>query len=525
MDSLLEKKGNGNTFEKINRKILNDVFEEYINTSSKVVVRSKIHDEDTGECNRIVSSSRVANAEKRIASKIASLLKNGSTPESMGASPSAASFAHLTPDQQKAVMTSCSSTVSVITGGPGCGKTTVTKSLLQAMSSKELNLRVALVGPTNRAAKQLTEATGMRAKTIHRALGCYGMDDFSYDKDNPLDCDVVICDESSMVDTRMADKLLAAMRPGMSLIFVGDINQLPSIDAGQVLADIIKSNEIPVSLLTHTHRTAVGSSINTNAYRICNKQPPRNPEQGEDGDFSMKEVRSAGSFGSEESKEIAIGNQINAIVSQFKQYVSEGFSEEDIQILTPVRTKGKLGVNYLNVLMKSIINPTPDDERKSVQTNGDNPSTYSIGDRIMYCENDSSRDIYNGDIGYIKEICHSLKSMNVEFDGKLVPIKFKELSDIDHAIVNTVHKTQGGEFPAVIFVVSNSHSHMLNRQILYTGVTRGKNKVCIIGDTHNLNRVVNAPGSEIRNTMLDVEIKKAVSDLGKNSRLNMSFGR
>lgn len=469
---------------------------------------------------KVVSLVSYAGAERRIARKLADLLALPCTPESRGARPGGAFFDKLWPEQQAAVRTSLASTVSVITGRPGCGKTTVTKAIVQAM--RAAGLEVLLMGPTNRAANQLTAATGQRATTLHRGLGCRGANMFAHGPDNPLQCDVVIADECSMSDTMITDRLLSAMRPGMSLVLVGDVEQLASIGAGKCLSDVIESGVLPVSRLTKSGRTSAESSINPNAYRVCDRLPPLQPGPGENDDFQMREVRSARPNAPEDEQLAAERRQVGAVVAQFKAYLAKGHKPEDIQILTPMRHKTALGTNALNAVMKNLLNPVTDDPDASITTRSyRNPKVFSVGDRVMYTENDPDRDIYNGDIAYVHAIDHESKHVSLDFDGRIAEIEFRELSDIDHAYVNTVHKTQGGEFPAVIMVVVAAHSNMNNRQLLYTGMTRGKKDVCLVGDTHRLQEVVEKAGSETRQTMLDDELVRAVASLqAKPSQLS-----
>ena len=523
----------------VNRDRLEALCEKQLVESKKVLVRQHYVDESephtkafrkedpspddealsTPTTERTVSLMQYAGMERRIAKRLAALMATHVTPESRGASPSGAFFAKLSEEQQSAVQTTLGSPVSVITGRPGCGKTTVTKALVDAMLA--VGLKVLLVGPTNRSAKQMTDATGQRAMTIHRALGCRGFELYTHGPENPLNFDVVIADEQSMVDTRMMDKLLSAIRPGTSFVMVGDPEQLGSISAGKILADVIKSGVIPVSYLTKIRRTAEGSSINPNAHRVADRQAPIPPNPGENDDFAMREVRSAWSNASDDAKARAVQNQVDAVVDQFQYYMYKGHKPEDIQILTPMRHKGELCANALNIVMKNLLNPVYDD-RLSVVTANQDARRFSVGDRVMYTANDLERDIYNGDIGYIKEIDHETNSLMVDFYDNDVEMAFTDLPDLDHAYVNTVHKTQGGEFPAVIFVTVGAHWNMLERQLLYTGMTRGKKDVCLLGDTHRLQSIVEKPGSEARQTMLDDELVRAFAPLKAANEARMS---
>lgn len=539
MLSIQDPESDGKIF--VDPQRLESLCEKQLIESSKVLVRSHFEDESAEHLKvfrkekldenpmpvvteRAISLMQYAGMERRIAKRLAALVAANVTPESRGASPSGAFFAKLSDEQQEAVRTTLASPVSIITGRPGCGKTTVTKALLDSML--DAGLKVLLVGPTNRSAKQMTDATGQRAMTIHRALGCRGFELYTHGPDNPLNFDVVIADEQSMVGTRMMDKILSAIRPGTAFVMVGDPEQLASIDAGNVLSDAIKSGVLPVSYLTQIRRTAEGSSINPNAHRVADREAPMPPNPGENEDFSMREVRSAWSKASPEAKTRSAHDQIDALIDQFHYYMSKGHKPDEIQILTPVRHKGELCANELNIVMKKMLNPIYD-ERLSVTTANKDARVFSVGDRVMYTANDLERDIYNGDVGYIKEIDHECNSLLIDFYDNDVEMAFTDLADLDHAYVNTVHKTQGGEFPAVIFITVSAHWNMLERQLLYTGMTRGKKDVCLLGDTHRLQSIVEKPGSEARQTMLDDELVRAFAPLkaANEARMTQAISR
>ena len=496
---------------------MQSVIQRHLKDSPDIIVRKrtmtvqnepgKTHLHHEAPTEQVVSLAHVVHMERRAARKIAAMVQTNMPPESRGASPAGAHFAKLHDEQKRAVRVTLKSPVSVLTGRPGCGKTTVTKSLLDAMKSSGLN--VLLVGPTNRSAKQMTDATGQRAFTIHRALGTKGLNEFTHNGSNPLPHDVVVLDEAGQTDARMLDKLLQACKPSTSFIMVGDAEQLAPIGFGKAFSDIIDSGTIPVARLTETRRTGPGSSINVNAYRVADRQAPLPPEPGENNDFSMREVRSAWANATQEEKDQAADRQVQAVIDQFNAYRSMGHRSEDIQILTPVRHATKLGAVELNRVMKNLLNPITDDSQTFTYKQDKVPKTFSTGDRIMYVANDTERDIYNGDIGYIREIDHETETVQADFYGNVVELTFPDMSDVDHAYANTVHKMQGGECAAVIMVSVNAHYHMLDRQMLYTGMTRGKKNVCILGDTHRLQSIVTKPGSEMRQTMFDQELTLA----------------
>jgi exodeoxyribonuclease V alpha subunit len=411
-------------------------------------------------------------------------------------------FAHLDADQQKAAKTSLESAFSVITGRPGCGKTTVTKSIVDALVEDRQS--VLLCAPTGRASKRITEATGYAASTMHRALGSRGAGVFVHNENNPLPHDVVLIDETSMVDTWMMDKMMRAIRPGTRLIMVGDADQLPSIGAGNVLSDVISSGVVPVSVLRQIHRQAQGSSIILNAHQIINGNAPK--DMGRD-DFQMIKCT--------ESEK-----QVQMVVGQYRSLVADGFKPEDIQILTPMRKKTDLGANNLNRVMKEILNPS--DGKPSVSRGkGETAITFSVGDRIMQVANNRELGIYNGDIGYIMGIDKKAQIVTADFSGEIVDMEFSDLEDVDLAYATTIHKSQGSEFKAVILPVARSHSYMLDRNLIYTAVTRGKDKVVMGGDLYMLPSIVQKAGSSVRMTGLQDELCNEAERLANE----VKFGR
>ena len=409
-------------------------------------------------------------------------------------------FAHLDESQRAACQMALTSNVSVITGGPGCGKTTVTKSIIQAV--RDARLAHLACGPTGRAAKRFMEATGFEASTMHRALESRGST-FGRDQANPLFADFIVADEQSMSDTWISHSLLKAVASGSQLLYVGDVDQLQSIGAGAVLKNLIDSGCIPVTRLNQVHRQAAGSDIITNAHAINSGKVPVSKAGG--SDFSM--VSAAGS------------NQVGAVIAQYNKLLKEGFKPEDIQILTPRRHNSDLGANALNKQLKAFINPgTPGNSIKRGKF--DDEMTFSTGDRVMQVANNKDLGIYNGDIGYITSVNKLAKEICIDFSGEHVSISPDDLGDLDLAYATTIHKSQGSEFPAVIIPVSSSHWMMWDRSLLYTAVTRGKADVSLVGDLYMLKKIVEKESTNLRVTGLVDEIDNAFKKYGLSSALS-----
>lgn len=378
----------------------------------------------------------------------------------------------LAPGQKEAVEKAISSGVLVITGGPGTGKTTVVKAIIELLSS--LGLKVSLAAPTGRAAKRLREATGRTAKTIHRLL------EFSYkegegfafarNKERPLSTDVLIIDEASMVDLLLMYSLLKAVPPSSRLILVGDVDQLPSVGTGNVLRDLIASGTVPVVELTEIFRQAQESMIVTNAHRINRGLLPTLEPEGSRRDFFFIQQ--------EEPEKIA--STIVALVSQRLPRYLGTTSNEEIQVLTPMR-KSTIGVSSLNFLLQEALNP-PSPE-KSQLTMGH--TTFRLGDKVMQIRNNYQKFVWNGDIGHIRQLSEEERQLTVEFQEdegvRLVTYESADLDELVLAYATSVHKSQGSEFPAVVMPVSTQHYIMLQRNLLYTAITRAKQLVVLVG--------------------------------------------
>ena len=369
----------------------------------------------------------------------------------------------LAESQIAAIRLALMSKVLVVTGGPGVGKTTIVNAILRILAAKSVNLL--LCAPTGRAAKRMTEATGFEAKTIHRLLEVDPKTGgFKRSSDHPLECDLLVVDETSMVDVLLMQALLRAVPDHAALLIVGDIDQLPSVGPGQVLADVIASGAVPVVRLTEVFRQAAQSRIITSAHQINRGSLPDLTRPEGDSDFYFVQA---------DDPEIAVAR----IVVLMKSRIPQRFGLDpfrDIQVLCPMN-RGGLGARSLNIQLQTALNPAGD---RKVERFG---WTFAPGDKVMQIENDYDKEVYNGDIGYIDNVDQDLGELIVRFDGRNVTYGFGELDTLVPAYAVTIHKSQGSEYPAVVIPVLTQHYTMLQRNLLYTGVTRGKRLVVLVG--------------------------------------------
>ncbi len=394
--------------------------------------------------------------------------------------------------QREAVVKSISNGIVIITGGPGTGKTTTINTIISYYASEGLDIMLA--APTGRAAKRMTEATGYEARTIHRLLEVSGqaVDDkegrgvhFERNRDNPLEADAIIIDEMSMVDIHLFYALLKALVPGTHLILVGDSSQLPSVGPGQVLSDLISSGKFPTIILQKIFRQAEESDIVMNAHRIHNGQQPVLDNKSKDFFFLERN-----------DPQVIYKHMIQLVRDKLPGYVNA--SPYDIQVLTPMR-KGPLGAIQLNSILQEYLNPP--DKSKKEHVSGD--VTFREGDKVMQIKNnyqaqwkvmgklntevDSGMGIFNGDMGIIREINDYSEDITVEYDEhRLVRYQFFELDEIELSYAITIHKSQGSEYPAVVMPILGGPRMLLNRNLLYTGITRARNTVCILGSSQTL---------------------------------------
>lgn len=382
--------------------------------------------------------------------------------------------------QQEAIRKALDSKVMVLTGGPGTGKTTTTQGIIAAFKAR--GMRIILAAPTGRAAKRMTEATGMEAKTIHRLLEYNPMDGYKRNDENPLEGDALIVDECSMIDILLFYNLMKAIPSNMRLILVGDIDQLPSVGAGNVLRDIIDSQQIPVVRLTRIFRQAQSSRIVMNAHAINAGQFP-NIKNGLDTDFFFINQEDA-----DEIVKLIIGLVRDRLPKKY------GYPTKEIQVLTPMQ-RGTVGAGNLNIELQNALNPSG----PSLTRGG---YTFRQGDKVMQIRNNYDKNVFNGDIGYITAVDINERTLTVTFDSRLVEYDITELDEIVLAYAVTIHKSQGSEFPVVVMPVTMKHFVMLQRNLIYTGITRAK-KICVlVGTTKALAYAIRNQTVSKRNTKL-----------------------
>jgi len=389
----------------------------------------------------------------------------------------------LAPSQAEALRRAVRAKVLVITGGPGVGKTTLVNSVLRVLCAK--GVQVALCAPTGRAAKRLAESTGLEARTVHRLLEADPKTGgFKRDATHPLGCGLLVVDECSMVDVPLMRALLAALPDRAALLLVGDADQLPSVGPGQVLSDVIASGAVPVIRLTEVFRQAAASRIITTAHRINQGQMPELAAV-EGSDFF---------FVPAEEPEDAL-RKLLAVV---RDRVPARFGLDpvrDVQVLCPMN-RGSLGARALNIELQRALNP-PGAER--VERFG---WTFGPGDKVMQVANDYERDVFNGDLGLITALDMEEGALTVSFEGRAVEYGFGELDELVLAYATTIHKAQGSEYPVVVIPLATQHYAMLARNLLYTGVTRGKRLVVIVGQQKALGMAVRNNGARRRWTKL-----------------------
>lgn len=382
--------------------------------------------------------------------------------------------------QLAAIQKALDSKVMVLTGGPGTGKTTTTQGIIEAFKARHMSILFA--APTGRAAKRMTEATGMEAKTIHRLLEYNPMDGYKRNDENPLDGDALIVDECSMIDILLFYNLMKAIPLKMRLILVGDIDQLPSVGAGNVLRDIIDSQQIPVVRLTRIFRQAQSSRIVMNAHAINAGQFP-NIKNGLDTDFFFISQEDA-----DEIVKLIIGLVRDRLPKTY------GYPSKEVQVLTPMQ-RGTVGAGNLNIELQNALNPTG----PSLARGG---YTFRQGDKVMQIRNNYDKNVFNGDIGYITAVDTNERTLTVTFDRRLVEYDITELDEIVLAYAVTIHKSQGSEFPVVVMPVTMKHFVMLQRNLIYTGITRAK-KICVlVGTTKALAYAIKQNTVSKRNTKL-----------------------
>jgi exodeoxyribonuclease V alpha subunit len=366
----------------------------------------------------------------------------------------------LSEEQLGAVQTALNNPLSILTGGPGTGKTTTVRALIAALETA--NKRYALASPTGRAAKRLSQATDRPAGTLHRLLSFSPQEGFKHNQDNPLALDFLVVDESSMLDLQLAYSLVKALDEGTHLLLVGDVDQLPSVGAGDVLRELIISEIAPLTILSVIFRQAEDSFIITNAHLINQGQMPQFPKESED--FFI--------FPAENGQE-----SIKWIRDLLTDRIPKRFNLDplsDVQVLAPIY-RGDTGVNAINAELQAALNPGSalKAERSFFG------QTMRVGDKLMQVKNDYDKNVFNGDIGQLREISNENQLLTIEFEGRQVEYDWSEADQLTLAYAITVHKSQGSEFPAVVMPILTQHFIMLQRNLIYTAITRAKS-LCVL---------------------------------------------
>lgn len=401
-------------------------------------------------------------------------------------------FETLSQEQEQAIEMALNNPVSIITGGPGTGKTTCLKALIRQLEAN--NIRYALASPTGRAAKRLAEATGRSASTIHRLLAYKPGSGFQNNENNPLKIDFLVVDEASMLDLLLTYHLLKALRAGTQVLFVGDVDQLPSVGAGDILRDLIACGQVPVARLKKIFRQAKGSQIITNAHRINHGWMPKFSDSRM-GDFFM--------FPAEEARTAA-----DWVVDLVSARIPTKFNLDpikQIQVLSPMY-RGEAGVDVLNERLQAELNP-PHHKRIEQKLFG---RMFRMGDKVMQIRNNYDKEVFNGDIGMVKGINRIEQSMSVIFDGtREVKYDFSEADELVLAYAVSVHKSQGSEFPAVVIPMITQHYVMLQRNLIYTAVTRAEKLCVLVGNQKALRIAIHNNKISDRNSRLSHRIRDA----------------
>ena len=414
--------------------------------------------------------------------------------------------------QMQAILMAAGSKILVLTGGPGTGKTTTTLGIIEAF--RGAGAKILLAAPTGRAAKRLSETTGMEAKTIHRLLEMRPPEGYRKNEEEPLEGDVLIVDECSMIDLLLFYNLLKAVPDTMTIIFVGDIDQLPSVGAGNVLRDIIDADCFPVVRLTRIFRQARSSRIITNAHRINEGRMP-DISNGRNSDFfftdmeRMAERMSAGQGRVVEPAEAALHTIIDLVKNKLPRYYRIPASE--IQVLTPMQ-RGIIGASNLNQELQKALNPA-ETSGPGLRRGG---YIFRARDKVMQIRNNYDKEVFNGDIGVIQSVDPQEKNLLVNFDGRMVAYDISELDELVLAYAVTIHKSQGSEYPVVVIPVLMNHYIMLQRNLIYTAITRAKKVLVTAGTRKALSYAVHNVTVQRRNTMLGLRLRM---ELGQTDSL------
>lgn len=457
--------------------------------------------------NDLIFSEKLYACEVSIATHLARLANGASR-----AMPSSSSLDQLINDcekglstvlgegQRAALKTALSHQVSIITGGPGTGKTTIMRVFMECCR-KALRLKeddFLICAPTGKAAKRISQSSGMDASTIHRALAFqHENGKFKFNEHNPLPAKVVIADEFSMADTQVAHWLLQAVSTGSRLVIIGDVDQLSSVGPGRVLRDLIDSKCLPVARLTEIYRQAGRSRIVRNAHRINRGKAPRIRHLGKKSDFW---------FAHADTPELCAARMMEFLPRLAKHFGYDPF--DDIQVLTPVR-KGPLGVYALNTAIQAQLNPNPGEVISLVQDGVD--VSFGVGDKVMHTKNNAELDVMNGDTGRVIAVDRRKRELKVRYDNREVEYAFADLEHLRLAYAMTIHKSQGSEYPCLLLPASMSHFHMLGRCLYYTGFTRASRTLLVVGSEQALQTAASREVSDNRVTGLKIQVVSKLS--------------
>jgi exodeoxyribonuclease V alpha subunit len=443
-------------------------------------------------------------AERSSAKKLASLLRSDYL-DGLGGLPSgldigqAATWVRdvmkieLAQKQKEALALALSSKVMIMTGGPGTGKTTLLRAIIGILGA--CGLSIELAAPTGRAAKRMSEATGHEARTIHRLLEYNGrLGAFQRNSDTPLECDLLVVDEASMIDSVLFFHLMRALGQECRLILVGDTHQLPSVGPGNVLKDLIESGVVPVAELNEIFRQAQKSGIVVNAHRVNSGKMPYTRQDEELSDFYFVE---------QEDPEKCV----EIILSMIQERIPQRFGFDpmhDVQVLTPMH-RGSLGASNLNAALQKSLNPG---DKPAIERDG---RLFKAGDKVMQIRNDYDKDVYNGDIGFILMADPNAGILSVDIDGRAITYERQDLDALIHAYAVSIHKSQGSEYPAVIIPIHTQHYMLLQRNLLYTGITRGKKLVVLVGTKKAVSIAVANDDTKHRRTYLCERLRQAAA--------------
>ncbi len=402
----------------------------------------------------------------------------------------------LAPEQEQAVRLALTERVAVLTGGPGCGKSFTVRSIVALAKAKRA--KIVLAAPTGRAAKRLSELAGVKASTLHRLLQLRPGGDAAYDRDTPLDADLVVVDEASMLDVLLANTLVKAVAPGAHLLFVGDVDQLPSVGAGEVLRDLLSSGVIPSVRLTHIFRQAQQSGVVTNAHRINAGQMPVTRDLA---DFFL--------FPQDDTEQVA-----DLVVDIVANRLPRKFGVDprrDVQVLCPMH-RGPAGAGVLNEKLQEALTPA----RPGLPERRVGGRVYRVGNKVTQLRNNYDKEVFNGSVGVVTGLSLEDQELRVLMDDtEEIAYDFLELDELTHAYAVSIHRSQGSEYPCVVVPLTTSSWLMLRRNLLYTAVTRAKRIVVLVGSTRALARAVRTEGAGQRYAALAERLRRGAGGGGR----------